>query len=198
MGLVKIIAVRLLAASALFGSAFAGEPIGEGAENASPLFFSQVAPVARIIPDKGMTCKVQTPEGEIPFLTFGGKFIREEKASPKGLIYRFLTVKWVRPCNFSGKTLTFEYRIRGPVQNITIRGASKGETVFLYSNWGKQFDFWRLVDLEMGMSCDYFHLKLPMGDISAVDTLQISLGLQKNTADAAMDIRRIQLVDSVF
>ena len=76
--------------------------------------------------------------------------------------------------------------------------AIQGKVIFLYNNWGKQFAFWRLVDLETGMSCDYFHLKLPMGDASKIDSLQFSMGTDVPDAEMTMDIRNLRLADAVY
>lgn len=195
MNYIKTIAV-LLAAGTLFGVSAAEKNGTE--ENPSAPFFAGITRGCTVLPEKGMSGKVQTSAADGQFLSFGGNVIRPAQAGKKSLTHRILTVQFPQPCNFTGKTLTFEYRIKGPVKNIIIRGEYQGKTIFLYSNWGKQFPFWRLVDLETGMTCDYFHLKQPMGDASKIDTLKISLGTDVPNADIAMDFRNLRLVDTVF
>ena len=191
----KLIAVLLLAGT-LFGVS-AGEKTGTEGKDSAP-FFSGITPGCTVQADRGMTCTVQTSAADGQFFSFGGKFIRPANIGKKTLVHRLFTVKFPQPCNFTGKTLTFEYRTGGPVRNIIIRGLYQGKVVFLYNNWGKQFSFWRLVDLETGMTCDYFHLKLPMGDASKIDSLQFSMGTDVPDADMTMDIRNLRLADAVY
>ena len=189
--------VTVLSAAGAFFYAPAGEMTGTAEKNAAP-FFNGITTGCTVRPDQGMTCKVQKSDADGQFLSFGGKVLRPANAGKKSLTHRAFTVKFPQPCNFTGKTLTFEYRIKGPVKNIVIKGEYQGKTIFLYSNWAKQFSFWRLVDLETGLTCDYFHLKQPMGDASKIDTLKISLGTDVPDADIAMDFRSLRLMDAVY
>ena len=195
MNYCKLIAV-LFTAGTLFGVS-AGEKSGTEGKDSAP-FFSGITQGCTVQADQGMTCTVQESSADGQYFSFGGKFVRPANIGKRTLVHRLFAVKFPQPCNFTGRTLTFEYRIKGPVKNIIIRGMYQGKVIFLYNNWGKQFAFWRLVDLETGMSCDYFHLKLPMGDASKIDALQFSMGTDVPDADMTMDIRNLRLADAVY